>query len=914
MIPNSSHVDHRPLYDIDPPELPEGWHSFDNRSTSFIQPYRGPYGSKVTLPKLLRSDLRVFSTERKHPTKISAHRHVAFKAYRALHEAKLLNDNLLPLTSVVEPHLEEEVKALWKDVEKRLGTANVPIQMDPWAPEDESNVWWSSELAIDNLPPLYMFTRVQPTQWPANAGPTLYVPGCEPVRVCLRPQGKLELSDERLFEAQEYTRRLFWSINGTRMKWPDLDFSYLFLPSDHVDDSHWDTRRSWLTRLNSSLEQPNTDAFFANAQLFGDYFSFPDNLAIIRNGPQFAKAFRFVRWRFDPLSVEEERTFRQFYSRFDDLEITYPLLVVRPIPPRTNFLLPIPPSSGPPPVEKFLVLLPRLSTVTLLSATDTNHAFLLPAVLRSLSMSMTVNSLCKNLFSNSPLYAIPINLLMTAITAPVSQERSNYQRLETLGDTVLKFIVSIQLLAEYPLWHEGYLSRKKDHSVSNARLAKDAIAMGLYRWIIRDRMLGKKWRPKYSTAGPDADIEMKLPEQPSDDTTTKKAKKGQELSTKGQAHSYCTSSFLTPFLFSVLADVVEALIGAAFIHGGFDLGFECTKLFDLGLRWQSIPTRIEIMINRVEHHDDLPPLADVERMLGYTFTHKLLLIEALTHASYQKDLHTVSYERMEFLGDSVLDMVITDYLYHAPGKEYSPGHLFLRKCAMVNAHFLAFICLRCSLQIDAAMPQPEGGGQITLLPDSQRVYLWQCLLHSSHRILEDQSSTFARYCRAQEVIDGALQSGSIFPWADLTRLQAPKFFSDMVESLLGAVYLDSHGSLEAARHVLRRLGIMQILERIVHDDMDVLHPVSRLSLWEQKTGKELTYTYEKAKGNISCVISVDGKEEVRVAGLHRGRASQEEVRLTAAEEAIKIFRLRDVNVSYSNLKGKRTKKKKKKDL
>ena len=61
-----------------------------------------------------------------------------------------------------------------------------------------------------------------------------------------------------------------------------------------------------------------------------------------------------------------------------------------------------------------------------------------------------------------------------AITAPVAQEQIHYQRLETLGDTVLKFVASVNLLAEYRYWHEGYLARKKDHAVSNASLAKAA--------------------------------------------------------------------------------------------------------------------------------------------------------------------------------------------------------------------------------------------------------------------------------------------------------------------------------------------------------------------------------------------------------------------------------------------------------
>lgn len=59
------------------------------------------------------------------------------------------------------------------------------------------------------------------------------------------------------------------------------------------------------------------------------------------------------------------------------------------------------------------------------------------------------------------------------------------------------------------------------------------------------------------------------------------------------------------------------------------------------------------MLATVEETDEfLLQTADVEKLLGYTFSRKLLLMEALTHASYHLDTQTVSYERMEFLGDS----------------------------------------------------------------------------------------------------------------------------------------------------------------------------------------------------------------------------------------------------------------------
>lgn len=239
-------------------------------------------------------------------------------------------------------------------------------------------------------------------------------------------------------------------------------------------------------------------------------------------------------------------------------------------------------------------------------------------------------------------------------------------------------------------------------------------------------------------------------------------------------------------------------------------------------------------------------------------------------------------------------MVVTDYLYHAPGKDYSPGHMHLRKSAVVNAHFLAYTCLQCSIAVDVSMPGPNGRGGISIQKNTSLVYLWQCLLHSSPRILDDLSHTFSRYEKSRREIEAALIEDKIFPWVALTRLQAPKLFSDMIESLLGAIYLDSNGSLEAVREVMRTLGIMPVLERIVKDDVDILHPVSRLSVWASQQPKEIEYVFKRGYNNtITCIIMLDGKEEFRTTGVDHGVASKNDLRFAAAEMAIRELSIRE---------------------
>lgn len=52
----------------------------------------------------------------------------------------------------------------------------------------------------------------------------------------------------------------------------------------------------------------------------------------------------------------------------------------------------------------------------------------------------------------------------------------------------------------------------------------------------------------------------------------------------------------------------------------------------------------------------------LESKIGYKFKNKSLLQEALTHSSYAAENGTSYYERLEFMGDSVLNFIISDYL------------------------------------------------------------------------------------------------------------------------------------------------------------------------------------------------------------------------------------------------------------
>ena len=68
-------------------------------------------------------------------------------------------------------------------------------------------------------------------------------------------------------------------------------------------------------------------------------------------------------------------------------------------------------------------------------------------------------------------------------------------------------------------------------------------------------------------------------------------------------------------------------------------------------------------------------LEDFEKLIGYHFKNKEILLNAFTHSSFANEVkeHRGSNERLEFLGDAVLSIIIADYLYfhnsHVPEGE-----------------------------------------------------------------------------------------------------------------------------------------------------------------------------------------------------------------------------------------------------
>lgn len=116
-------------------------------------------------------------------------------------------------------------------------------------------------------------------------------------------------------------------------------------------------------------------------------------------------------------------------------------------------------------------------------------------------------------------------------------------------------------------------------------------------------------------------------------------------------------------------------------------------------------------------------LAHLQERLGYSFASQALLIEALTHSSYlQDDPQSGPHnQRLEFLGDSVLQFILTDALYREFPTERE-GALSRRRAVLSNGSFLTQMArdlgLDACLRLNKSEEDAGGRNRASILEDA----------------------------------------------------------------------------------------------------------------------------------------------------------------------------------------------------
>ncbi len=104
-------------------------------------------------------------------------------------------------------------------------------------------------------------------------------------------------------------------------------------------------------------------------------------------------------------------------------------------------------------------------------------------------------------------------------------------------------------------------------------------------------------------------------------------------------------------------------------------------------------------------------MEELERNISFKFKNRDLLSEALTHRSYLNEHPEWKFphnERLEYLGDAVLELAVTEYLYHE-FPEMPEGQLTVLRAALVNYQFLARIAEEIDLGRAVLMSKGERG-------------------------------------------------------------------------------------------------------------------------------------------------------------------------------------------------------------
>ncbi len=108
---------------------------------------------------------------------------------------------------------------------------------------------------------------------------------------------------------------------------------------------------------------------------------------------------------------------------------------------------------------------------------------------------------------------------------------------------------------------------------------------------------------------------------------------------------------------------------------------------------------IKSLISQISSKDsESIELKKFQKIINYTFSNPSLLIAALTHTSREPiSVNGSSFERMEFLGDSILGLIVSEELF-LEFPEYSEGELSKLKSKIVSRKMLALISSKLKLK------------------------------------------------------------------------------------------------------------------------------------------------------------------------------------------------------------------------
>ncbi|KAI9794454.1 MAG: Dicer-like protein 1 [Peltula sp. TS41687] len=352
----------------------------------------------------------------------------------------------------------------------------------------------------------------------------------------------------------------------------------------------------------------------------------------------------------------------------------------------------------------------------------------------------------------------------------------NYERLEFLGDCFLKMATSIALYTQDPDNNEFEYHVNRMLLICNKNLLNTALKLKLYEYIRSKTFSRRIWYPE----------EPKLLQG-----------KGVNKAREAQQHMLGDKS---------IADVCEAMIGAALLsehQGRFDNAVKAVtvvvdNVHHTMTKWDDYYALYKMPTYQAAQatNSQLDLAKQVEQKHDYHFKYPRLLRSAFIHPSYPLSWEKIPcYQRLEFLGDSLLDMTCVNFLfYRYPDRD--PQWLTEHKMAIVSNKFLGALCVKLGL----------------------------------HKHLRLNSSAIESRIRAYvQDMEDAEEEAKGAPDYWIHGRDPPKALPDVVEAYVGAVFVDSkynYGEVERffEKHIREYFEDMSIYDTFANK-----HPTTFLS-------------------------------------------------------------------------------------
>ncbi|KAK8235709.1 dicer-like protein 1 [Phyllosticta capitalensis] len=773
----------------------------------------GSSGGKFICEVVLPSQAPITSVMgRPSNKKAIAKRSAAFEACLQLRQQEFLDENLLPIYTKQLPALRNAKLAL--NCKK---TNSYEMMTKP--------VFWSDlrgtepeelHVTIIDLPdgldrphqPLAILTR---KPLPAIPSFPIFLNSGKKSRVELKPQStKLRCSREELFKLSSYTFRIFFDIYNKRYEEDIANLSYWLAPvkpsyivMNEGDDVH------------EHLDWPALDIVRDTEEFKGWRFKrgeFPDEFLLNKYFvDQFDGGRRFYSERINPdlkptdpvpddairAKKPEQRTdilnysislYKMSRQKQDPIwDRQQPVVEARQVLHRRNMLAEADRKELDLRTKVYLCAEPlRISALTPEAVTT---AYVFPAIIHRLDEYLIALETCQLLDID-----VRPDLALEAVTKDSDNTEdhsgevinfrrgmgNNYERLEFMGDCFLKMAASIALFGQCPDDNEFFCHCNRMDMVCNQTLFDTAKTIELPKYVRSMAFNRRTWYPEGLTL-----------------------LEGKANKAEGKMrHSLGDKS---------VADVCEALIGAAYITHNKQGVWE-PSLWDDAVKavsrlvcrplhtmeaWSDYIT----VYQRPPYLNGQSPAAEIElaRKVAlehpYQFRSKKLLRSAFCHPSYPLSWAKVpSYQRLEFLGDSLLDMVCVNYLfYRFPHKD--PQWMTEHKMAMVSNKFLGALCVKIGFHKH---------------------------LMYNHAQIESQIRDYAI-----EITEAEAESkGARDYWASVK--ESPKCLPDIVEAYVGAMFVDSNYDYGEVMRFFD-LHIRWFFEDMsIYDTYAQSHPTTRL--------------------------------------------------------------------------------------